>query len=229
MVVAKHNCEAEDRQQVMLNRSLRIICVTILASSTWTFPAGAADSLPEVKGSDYRVSVGPPGPRVKDDAPLSQQELAAMEYEKSGRKRSRDASWSLQATTLGVAEVASEIADAVGGKANVNFRDPENRPALVTYGGKPSSTRSTEILEFPSDTLRRRQLDNWDRMGQLPGFSYLDNIPSDDAFQFEGGTGPYPDCKSYTAFEREKGLCPPLGSEGTGYLLTLPDDLAGQR
>jgi len=114
-------------------------------------------------------------------------------------------------------------------KLSSNSAGNEYGAPEVWLDGKLAKSDSKLVMEFPEDTLRRRQLDNWARMGYLQGFSYLDNHASGNAFLFEKGTGPYPRCQYNNALERERGLCPPSSTGYSRYLIGKEGDLAGQR
>jgi hypothetical protein len=172
---------------------------------------------------EYRAPVGPPGRRGESDIPSSDQVRAAA-YEKSRHEKPRKSGsrgpLTVEMRPLDWHNVVGEVARLSGAKANFY-----NRPRLHVDQRLPSGTL-VEVLEFAPDSLMSRQFDIWDRMGRLPGFSYLDNTVGDDAFRLESGTGPFPRCLHYSASEREQGLC----TEDTSrYILVMPEDFAGQR
>jgi hypothetical protein len=106
----------------------------------------------------------------------------------------------------------------------------DQRLGAVHLDQKRRKTGSVRVMEFKADTLGRRQFDNWDRMGRLPGFDHLDGARAADASRFEYGTGPYPRCERNSALERQRGICPPLEQQGDSrYLIVTPGDFAGQR
>lgn len=147
----------------------------------------------------------------------------------------REPGWAEKRKVLRSGPIKAELGDNARPRVTLQMPEDlgprtadEDRLGTVQLDEKPATTGFAKVLVFPPDTLRRRAFDNWDRMGRLPGFSYLDNSVGDDAFQFEPGTGPFPRCQYNTAFERDRGLCPQVeAAEDSRYLVVEPGGFTG--